>query len=101
MIIINVENSCAASDFCGNSDTFCFLGFCDEQSSKEQQLFEEEMFCKIINVFPVAFDQFNASLKNKNILTSVKKTTFFYVTLCLSVWEHDNSVNMNLHTRCK
>ncbi len=30
MIIINVENSCAAQYFCGNCDTFYFSGFTDE-----------------------------------------------------------------------
>ncbi len=34
-------------------------------TSNEQQLFETETFWKIINVFPVTFDQFNASLMNK------------------------------------
>ncbi len=30
LIIINVENSCAAQYFCGNCDTFYFSGFTDE-----------------------------------------------------------------------
>ncbi len=30
MIIIDVENSCAAEYFCGNRDTFYFSGFTDE-----------------------------------------------------------------------
>ncbi len=30
-------------------------------SSKEQNLFEIEIFCNIINVFAVNFEQFNAS----------------------------------------
>ncbi len=34
------------------------------KSSKEQHLYE--MFCHILNVFNVIFDQFNASLLNKN-----------------------------------
>ncbi len=29
LIIINVENSCAAQYFCGNWDTFGFSGFTD------------------------------------------------------------------------
>ncbi len=37
------------------------------KSSKEQHLFETEIFCNIINVFTVIFDQFNASMLNKNI----------------------------------
>ncbi len=37
------------------------------ESSKEQCLFEIEIFCNIINVFTVTFDKFNVSLMNKNI----------------------------------
>ncbi len=37
------------------------------ESSKEQHLFETEIFCNIINVLTVTFDQFNASLMNKSI----------------------------------
>ncbi len=33
------------------------------ESSKQQHLFEIQIFCNIINV---TFDQFNASLKHKN-----------------------------------
>ncbi len=36
------------------------------ESSKEQHLFEIEIFCYIINVSTVTFDQFNASLMNKS-----------------------------------
>ncbi len=35
------------------------------ESSKEQHLFEIEIFCNVINVFTITFDQFNASLLNK------------------------------------
>ncbi len=35
------------------------------ESSKEQHLFEIEIFCSIINVFTVTFHQFNASLMTK------------------------------------
>ncbi len=35
--------------------------------SKEHILFKIETFCNIINAFIVTFDQFNASLLNKNI----------------------------------
>ncbi len=41
LIIINIENSCAASYFCENCDTFRIL------CSKEQHLFEMEIFCDI------------------------------------------------------
>ncbi len=65
LIIVDVENSCAASCFCGNRDTFIvFLIFFH---SKEQHLFEIEIFCNIINAFTVTFDQFNVSLMNKSI----------------------------------
>ncbi len=37
------------------------------ESSKEQHLFEIEIFCNIINVITVTFDQFNASLMDKSI----------------------------------
>ncbi len=37
------------------------------ESSKEQHLFETEIFCNITNVFIVTFDQFNAFLLNKSI----------------------------------
>ncbi len=40
-----------------------FLGF----SSKEEHLFEIELFCNIIKVFTATFNQFNASLMNKSI----------------------------------
>ncbi len=33
-------------------------------SSKEQNLFETEILCNIIDIFTVSFDQFNASLLN-------------------------------------
>ncbi len=37
------------------------------QSSDEQHLFEIEIFCNIIHVFTVTFNQLNASLLNKSI----------------------------------
>ncbi len=40
-------------------------------SSKEQHLFELKIFCNIINVFTITFDQFNASLLNQSV-NSVK-----------------------------
>ncbi len=46
------------------------------ESSKEQLLFETEIFCNIINVFTVTFDQYNASFMNKSIkLIKIKKIT--------------------------
>ncbi len=50
----------------------CAASYCFEdllmESSKEQHLFETEIFCNIIDVFTVTFDQHNASLLNKNII---------------------------------
>ncbi len=37
------------------------------ESSEEQHLSEIEIFCNIINVFIIIFDQFKASLLNKSI----------------------------------
>ncbi len=37
------------------------------ESSEEQNLSEIEMFCDIINVFIITFDQFKAFLQNKSI----------------------------------
>ncbi len=37
------------------------------KSSEEQHLSEIEIFCNIINVFIIIFDQFKASLLNKSI----------------------------------
>ncbi len=37
------------------------------ESSKEQHLYEIEIFCNIINVFSVTFHQFNASLLSKSV----------------------------------
>ncbi len=37
------------------------------------KLFEIESFCDIIDIFPVTFNQFNASLMNKSFYFSKKK----------------------------
>ncbi len=60
-ININAENSCA---FCGYI-FFRLLWWI--QSSKEQHLFEIEMFCNIIKIFTVTIDHFNATLLNRSI----------------------------------
>ncbi len=39
------------------------------ESSKEHNLFEIEIFYNIINIFPVSFNQFNASM---NVLIHFK-----------------------------
>ncbi len=46
------------------------------ESSKEQHLLEMEIFCNIINIFTVTFDQFNAALLNKSINFSYWPQTF-------------------------
>ncbi len=55
------------------------------ESSEEQHLFEIEIFCNIINVFTVTFDQFNESLLNKsiNFLKDKKKKTDHKQTVCV------------------
>ncbi len=65
--MINVENSCAAQHFFGNWYIEFLRIIWWIESSKEQHLFEIEIFCNIISVFTVTFDQFNASLLNKSI----------------------------------
>jgi len=59
-----------------------FFFFLNEWKSKEQQLFEMEIFCNI-NVFNVTPDQFNASLLNKRIhlLTKSSDAKFW-----MAVW---------------
>jgi len=42
-------------------------------SSKEQNLFEMEIFCIIINIFTITFDQLNASLLYKSINFFLRK----------------------------
>ncbi len=49
-------------------------------SSKEQHLFEIEIFCNIINVFTVTFNQFNVSLLNTSII--------FYLLTFLNTYIH-------------
>ncbi len=41
------------------------------ESSKEQSLFEIELYYNITNDFTVTFDQFNASVMNKSIILTV------------------------------
>ncbi len=45
--------------------------------SKEQHLFQIEIFCNILNVFTVTFDRFNVYLLNKNINFFKKKQTYW------------------------
>ncbi len=64
MLIYDQEN---ISDYVENSwvEFFRFLWWIE--SSEEQHLSEIEIFCNIINVFIITFDQFKASLLNKSI----------------------------------
>ncbi len=39
LIIINVENSCAAQYFCGNRDTFYFSGFFDALKVQKNSIY--------------------------------------------------------------
>ncbi len=54
------------------------------ESSKEQRLFEIEIFCNIINVFTGTFDHFNASLLNKsiNFFNTPNIQTYVYTVYC-------------------
>ncbi len=54
--------------FCGNHDTF----FSILNRNEKKIYILSETFCNIINVFTVSFDQFNASLLNKNILIKIE-----------------------------
>jgi len=60
-------------------ETVIFLSwFFDEYKvKKKKDLFRTEIFCNIINIFTVDFDQFNASLLNKSIIYFV---LFFILT---------------------
>ncbi len=49
------------------SEQNCFRFLWWIESSEEQHLSEIEIFCNIINVFIITFDQFKASLLNKSI----------------------------------
>ncbi len=55
------------------------------ESSKEQHLFETEIFCNIINVFTVTFDQFNVS--SQKTLTDPKLHFCCECGVSLFVWE--------------
>ncbi len=61
-IIINGKNSCPANIFVETMILFYKIFFNENKSSKEQHLFEMEIFCNIINVFTDTSDQINAPL---------------------------------------
>ncbi len=61
------------------------------ESSKEQHLVKTEIMCKIMNVFPVTFDQFKAFLLNTSI-TFLKKSYWF---LCKFI--HTNLLVFSKH----
>ncbi len=96
LIIINVENSCAAQYVLWKPWYILFFRIHRWiESSKEQHLFEIEIFCNIINVFTVTFDQLEiAALMNKSInLFKKTQTPNFSVTQ-----EHNNEVSEIYHT---
>ncbi len=74
-VIINVENSCAASCFCENR--YKLFQESDEQISKEQ--LKNSNLSKIKNVFTVTFDQFNASLMTRSTHFFKKKKVCVYI----------------------
>ncbi len=47
-------------------ETFIITDKCFDEY-KQKLLFEVDIFCNILNVFTVTFDQFNASLLNKSL----------------------------------
>ncbi len=63
------------------------------ESSEEQHLSEIEIFCNIINVFIIIFDQFKASLLNKSIhfykffpkktKQKIRLTPIFWMVYCI------------------
>ncbi len=55
------------------------------ESSEEQNLSEIEIFCNIINVFIITFDQFKASLLNK----SINSYNFFFKKKKKLYWLQD------------
>ncbi len=61
------KQSCCFIFLCKSWFSIIFFRILWWKSSKEQHLFEVEIFCDIINVFPVTFNQFNACLMNKSI----------------------------------
>ncbi len=62
LIIINAENC-----------LYCLIFLWKQTESPKQHLFTIEIFCNLINVFTVTFDQFNASLLNKGYNLTTKK----------------------------
>ncbi len=65
LIIINVKNNCAASYFCGNCDAFYFQDLHMNRKFKRTSfIWNRIIFCNIINVFTVTFDQIIAVLAN-------------------------------------
>ncbi len=78
-LIINVENSCAASYF-SQWKLWNILIFKIPwliESLKEQHLFETEIFCNIINVFTVTFNQINKPKIGVYGISFVKTTWLF------------------------
>ncbi len=68
-LLLCVENSCAVPCFCGNRDIqyFIFQDSLMNRKFKRTALIWIEIFCEVIIVFHVIFDQFNASLMKESI----------------------------------
>ncbi len=86
-LLLCVENSCAVPCFCGNRDIqyFIFQDSLMNRKFKRTALIWIEIFCEVIIVFHVIFDQFNASLMKKvlisvNILLTQNSWTVEYAT---------------------
>ncbi len=75
LIIINIENSCAAQYFV-ETDTFYFSG-----------LFSR-ILCNIITVFTITFDKCIVSLINKSILKVSNIYIYVCVCVCVYVYTH-------------
>ncbi len=52
--------------------------FQDSHMNRKFKSFEIEIFCNIINVFTFTFDQFNASLMDKNVFLLCFSFLFFF-----------------------
>ncbi len=64
ILIINVENRCAAWHLCRNHNIF-FQDSLINRNFKRTAFLEIELFCDIVNVFTVTFHLSNVSLLNK------------------------------------
>ncbi len=76
-----------------------FLIIINVQNSCEQHLFEIEIFCNIINVFTVTFDQFNASVDNSIYLLKSWCTECMHVYICICIYIYIHTyIHIYIHT---